>query len=137
MAHDAKIPDLDAKGLRSFGVSTGAIVAVLFGLLLPWLFGRAFPVWPWVVFAVLAAWALLAPRSLRLVYRYWMKLGLLLSRVTTPIVLGVVFFLVVAPMGLIRRAFGHDAMARVLDDAAPSYRTKSRDKGSNKLENPY
>jgi hypothetical protein len=137
MAHDATIPDLDAKGLRSFGLTTGAIVAVLFGLLLPWLFGRAFPLWPWVVFAVLAAWALLAPRSLRLVYRYWMKLGLLLSRVTTPIVLGVVFFLVVAPMGLIRRVFGHDAMARVLDDAVPSYRTKSRAKGSYKLENPY
>ena len=136
MAHDATIPELDANGLRNFGISTGAIVAGLFGLLLPWLFERALPLWPWAVFAVLAAWALLAPRSLRLVYRYWMKLGLLLNRVTTPIVLGVVFFLVVAPMGLVRRAFGRDAMARTFDDAAPTYRVKSRD-NDNKLENPY
>jgi hypothetical protein len=65
-----------------------------------------------------------------------MKLGLLLNRVTTPIVLGVVFFIVLAPMGLFRRAFGRDAMERAFDDAAPSYRVKYRDSGS-KLENPY
>jgi len=137
MAHGADIPELDAKGLRNFGLSTGAIVAGLFGLFLPWLFERPIRLWPWVVFAVLAAWALIAPRSLRLVYRYWMKLGLLLSRVTTPIVLGIVFFLVILPTGLIRRAFGRDAMARTFDDVAASYRIKSRDHGSHKLENPY
>jgi hypothetical protein len=137
MAHGADIPELDAKGLRNFGLSTGAIVAGLFGLFFPWLLERPLPLWPWVVFAMLAAWALIAPRSLRLVYRYWMMLGLLLSRITSPIVLGIVFFLVIMPMGLIRRALGRDAMARTFDDVAASYRIKSRDNSSHKLENPY
>ncbi len=63
------IPELDRKGLREFGLVTGTIVAVLFGLFFPWLLERAFPLWPWVVFGVLGAWALVAPLSLRPLYR--------------------------------------------------------------------
>ncbi len=62
-------PELDRKGLRSFGITTGAIVAVLFGLFFPWLLGHAMPLWPWVLFGTLAGWALVAPASLRPVYR--------------------------------------------------------------------
>ena len=42
------IPELDRTGLREFGIVTGGIVAVLFGLLFPWLLERSFPLWPWV-----------------------------------------------------------------------------------------
>jgi hypothetical protein len=72
------IPELDRKGLREFGLITGAIVAVLFGLFFPWLLERSFPLWPWAIFAVLGAWALVAPLSLRLVYRAWMRFGRIL-----------------------------------------------------------
>ena len=70
MAIDPKlIPELDRKGYRDFGVTTGAIVAGLFGLFFPWVFGRAFPAeypwWPWALFAVLAVWGLAAPMSLK------------------------------------------------------------------------
>jgi hypothetical protein len=37
------IPELDRKGLRDFGLVTGSIVAVLFGLFFPWLLERAWP----------------------------------------------------------------------------------------------
>ena len=73
-----EIPKLDAKGLRHFALSTGAIVAGLFGLALPWLFGWSIPWWPFVLAAVLSLWGLLAPATLRPVYRGWMSLGLLL-----------------------------------------------------------
>ena len=33
-----EIPELDREGLRQFGLTTGGIVAVLFGVVLPWLF---------------------------------------------------------------------------------------------------
>lgn len=33
------IPELDKRGLRNFGLITGALFASLFGLLLPWRFG--------------------------------------------------------------------------------------------------
>ena len=55
MATQKDIPELDAAGLRRFALVTGAILAVLFGVLLPWLFGFGFPLWPWIVAGVLAA----------------------------------------------------------------------------------
>jgi len=138
MSMDAKnIPELDRKGLRDFGLTTGLIIGVLFGLFFPWVFERGFPLWPWVIFTVLALWALIAPDSLQLVYRLWMRLGLAIGRVTTPIVLGVVFFLVIVPTGLVRRVFGLDSMARSLDDEMPTYRIPSRQKPIEKLEKPY
>jgi hypothetical protein len=92
MMHD--IPELDAKGLRSFALTTGGIVVALFGLLLPWLLDLGFPIWPWVLAAVLGVWGLAAPATLRPVYRGWMRFGLLASRITTPIILGIVFYVV-------------------------------------------
>jgi len=86
------IPELDKKGLREFGLITGGIVAILFGLFFPWLLNVSYPVWPWVIFAILVTWALIAPVTLKPVYKGWMRFGLLLSRITTPIIMGCVFF---------------------------------------------
>jgi hypothetical protein len=95
MQAEHAIPELDRKGLREFGLVTGGIVAGLFGLFFPWVFERSWPAWPWIVFAVLGCWGLLAPMSLQPVYRVWMRFGLLLSRVTTPLIMGLVFYLVI------------------------------------------
>ncbi len=134
------IPELDAKGLREFGLVTGGIVAGLFGLFFPWVFDRSFPEdfpwWPWIVFAVLAVWGLIAPNSLRPVYRNWMKFGLMLSRITTPIIMGLVFYLVITPFGLVRRLFAADAMARKFENLV-SYRVPSKKIKKENLEKPF
>jgi hypothetical protein len=132
-----EIPELNRAELRNFGLVTGAILALLFGLFFPWLLEKPIPSWPWVVAAVLGAWGLIAPISLRPVYRTWMKFGLLLSKITTPIVLGIVFYLVVMPMGLVMRLFGHDPMARRFDDDAASYRIKHDKAPKKSLERPF
>ena len=131
------IPDLDRSGLRSFGLTTGAIVAVLFGLFFPWLLGHATPLWPWVLCGVLAAWGVVAPASLRPVYRLWMRFGLLMSRITTPVILSVVFFVVITPIALIRGLLGKDSMSRALDESQSSYRVKSRKSSKTNLERPF
>lgn len=134
MEHEIK--ELDAKGLREFALTTGGIVAVLFGLFFPWLLERPSPRWPWVITAVLVAWGLAAPRSLQPVYRGWMKFGLLMSKVTTPIIMGAVFFLVVTPMGVVRRLSGRDSLGRRFD-ASASYRVPSRKPPIRNLEKPF
>jgi hypothetical protein len=135
MMHD--IPELDAKGLRSFALTTGGIVVALFGLLLPWLLDLGFPIWPWVLGAVLSVWGLAAPATLRPVYRGWMRFGLLASRITTPIILGIVFYVVIMPMGLVMRLFGHDPMRRKLDTDEASYRVPSKPATRESVERPY
>lgn len=133
---DHEIKDLDRKGLREFGLTTGGIIAVLFGLFVPWVFERPIPRWPWVIAGVLAAWGLVAPMSLQPVYRGWMKFGLLLSKVTTPIIMGIVFYLVVTPMGIVRRLTGNDSLARRFDGSA-SYRVPSPKPPAKNLEKPF
>jgi hypothetical protein len=132
-----EIAQLDRKGLREFGLVTGAIVATLFGLFFPWLLEVAVPWWPWLLAGVLVAWALAAPATLAPVYRQWMRLGLLLSKVTTPVILGTVFFLVFLPVALVMRLVGRDPMARRFDAQVPSYRTPSRKPAREGLERPF
>lgn len=134
---DHKIPKLDAKGLRNFGLTTGGIIMVLFGLFFPWLLNIDTPRWPWVLGGVLGAWGLIHPTSLRLIYTSWMKFGLLLSRVTTPIVMGIVFYGVVFPMGLLMRISGKDPMHRKLDESLSTYRVVHDHSAPQSLTRPF
>ena len=135
MMHE--IPELDAAGLRRFALTTAALVAALFGLLLPWLLSMHWPIWPWPVAGVLGLWGLIAPRSLRPVYYGWMRFGLLLSRVTTPLILSLVYLLLFVPAGLLMRLLGTDPMQRRLDTKAETYRKPSQAAASDTLERPY
>ena len=137
MSSEHKIPELDRKGLREFGLVTGGIIAVLFGLFFPWLIERPIPRWPWVIFGVLAALALAAPLALKPVYHWWMRFGLLLSKITTPLIMGIVFYLVITPMALVMRLAGKDSMARQLHKQAQSYRIKSTATPPKRLEKPF
>jgi hypothetical protein len=131
------IPVLDRKGLRSFGFTTGLIIVVLFGLLIPWLLDRGWPAWPWIVAAPLWLLATVIPDWLRPVYSGWMRFGLLASRVTTPIVLGAAFYLVFSPVALIRRIRGKDILERSMDSTAKSYRVMSKQNSNDSLERPF
>lgn len=131
-----EIPELDRKGLREFGIVTGGIVAVLFGLFFPWLLERAMPLWPWVFFAVFAAWGITLPTTLRPVYRAWMRFGMLMSRITTPLLMGAVFYLLVTPLGLARRLLGKDTLQRDLDES-DSYRVPSHKAPIENLKRPF
>ena len=132
-----EIPQLDRKGLRDFALVTGAIVAGLFGLLLPWLFGSKIPLWPWALSALLAMWGLIAPNTLRPVYNGWMRFGLLLSRITTPLIMGGVFLIAIAPVAMLLRIARWDAMRRQLDSNVESYRVESKQPPRDNLEKPY
>lgn len=135
MKHE--IPELDKGGLRQFGITTGCIVAVLFGLVLPWLFDLQYPKWPWIVCAVLVIWGLVAPSTLKPVYTGWMWFGLQLSRITTPLVLGIVFFVMFAPVSGIMKLIRRDSMSRSLDSTAKSYRVQSKRRSVESMEKPY
>ena len=131
------IPELDRAGLRKFGLTTGAIVGVLFGLFFPWLLERPWPRWPWVVFGVLAAFALVAPNALNPVYKVWMRFGLIMSRITTPLIMGLAFFVVISPVAFIKRMAGKDSMNRTFDQKAASYRTQRAQASQNHFERPF
>jgi hypothetical protein len=132
------IPRLDNKGLRQFGLTTGAIIVVLFALLFPWVFdATSMPLWPWILASLLWLPALFIPSVLRPVYATWMKIGHVIGWVNTRIILGVLFYVMILPMGLIMRLFGKDPMARKRDKSASSYRIKSISEAKDRLEKPF
>jgi hypothetical protein len=61
---------------------------------------------------LLMLFGLIWPRALALPNRAWMLLAEGLSYVTTRIILGLVFFLVITPIGLVKRLSGWDPLGR-------------------------
>ena len=96
---------------RRFGLTVGGAFLVLASL--AWWRGRAHAC---VAFAaiggLLLLGGLLLPASLGPVFRAWMGLAHLMSRITTPVFLGLLFYLVLMPVGLVMRLFGASPLPR-------------------------
>jgi len=133
-----EIPKLDNAGLRKFGLMTGAIVVAIFAFFFPWVFDMvAMPLWPWIVATILWLPALIMPSVLTPVYTTWMKVGHVLGWINTRIILGVIFYVMILPMGIVMRLFGNDPMKRKMDGPATSYRVQSVSDPKDRLEKPY
>ena len=133
----SKIPELDAKGLQKFAFTSAIILVVLFALLIPFIFGFSYPKWPWITAAVLTIWGIVAPSSVNPLYKVWMRFGLIMNRITTPIILGTVFFLVITPIALIMRLIGRDSLQTKSASTDSSYRTKSKTPSKTSMEKPF
>ena len=133
----AKIEKLDAAGYRKFGLTTGLIIVVLFGFLIPWLFNLSYPWWPLIIAGVLAGLALVLPIALQPIYIVWMKFGNIMNWINTRIILGILFYGMFMPIGLVMRLFGKDSMHRKLDKKLSSYRVISQNESKDNVERPY
>ena len=123
--------------LRSFGLVAAGLVAGVFGLALPWLRHQEFHRWPWVLSGALILPALAWPPALRYVHWLWVRIGLVLGWINSRIILTILFFVVILPLGLLMRALGHDPVARKLDPQAPTYRVSSRKRTRESMERPF
>jgi len=97
---------------RNFGLIVGGIFAALASW---WLFrGKFQAVAPWVLIlgSLMVATGLVFPRLLVLPNRFWKGLAEVLSFVMTRLILAIVFFLLVTPLGLFRRISGGDSLNR-------------------------
>jgi hypothetical protein len=129
--------DLSRRTLRNFGITSAVMVALLFGVLIPWARGDGWPAWPWICAAVLLTSGLLVPGVLGPLYRGWMKFGHFMGRVNTAIILTAVFFLLFTPVAFIMKLFNRDVLHRKLDPAAESYRIPSRPLNMKNFERPF
>ena len=125
------------KELRHFGLLTGSLIAVLLGGLAPWLRGHSYPLWPWIVGAALLGCGAIYPAALRYPFAIWSAAGHLLGWINSRVILGLVFYLLVTPMGLVMRLMGRDPMARKFEPGAQSYRVASRRTSAQNLERPF
>lgn len=93
---------------RSFGLVFFAFFLIL-GLL-PLLKGESVRIWAILAGSASAFLAVFAPRALAPANRLWTRFGSLLHGIVSPVALGIVFYAVVTPVGLLMRAFGKDSL---------------------------
>ena len=104
---------------RSFGWVFTIALAVI-GLL-PLLRHRPMRLWCFGVSAVFLILTLAAPSVLGPLNRAWMKLALALNRVVTPVITGVLFYVVITPIAVLFRMRGKDLLRLRTDPTAKSY----------------
>jgi hypothetical protein len=104
---------------RSFGLVFAAVFALI--ALLPLLKGGGVRWWSLALAAVFLALALLIPAVLKPLNVLWFKFGLLVGRVMTPLVMGILYLLSVIPTGLFLRATGRDLLRLKREPAMKSY----------------
>ena len=112
--------ELEVGSDRSF-----AWVFTVFFLLVgfyPTVFGGGGPrLWALTVAGVFFGLGLVVPRVLHPLNVLWMKFGALLNMIVSPLVLGLLFFVTVTPMGLLLRLTGKDLLNLKLDKSSRSY----------------
>jgi hypothetical protein len=129
---------IDSKKLREYGLIMAGMLSVIFGLALPFAFGKQLPIWPFAAALVFASTALLKPILLSGVYTIWMKFGHFAGAINSKILLTLVFFLLILPYGVILRIAGRDTLKMKFDQNAKSYREIRAIPYSPKtMEKPY
>lgn len=113
-------PPSGTKVARQFGV----VGVFFFGILAALLYLRDRHTGTYI-FGGLSAFFILirfvATPLLMPVFKGWTAVAMVLNRISTAILLSIVYFLVFTPMGLLMRLFGKDPMKRRRDPKAPSY----------------
>lgn len=104
---------------RSFGIVFGVVFSVV-GLY-PIISGNEMRLWAIATAGVLVICAILIPKLFTIPNKMWFKLGMFLGAIVAPIVMALVFFLTVTPIGIIAKILRKDLLSTKIDEKAKSY----------------
>ena len=117
-----------SRELRLFGVALFLFFGVIGALLRwKWQYGSASS-WIWIGALLFLLFYLAVPASRRPVYLGWSYLTFPLGWLISHLVLALVFYLVLTPVGLLLRMFGRDPLERKIDRQSRTYWTSHRPK---------
>src|SRR5262249_28139430 len=104
---------------RTLGLVFAAVFLII-GLL-PVFISGSVRWWSLIVAAAFALVAMVMPRLLATLNWFWTRLGLVLHKIVSPLVLGIMFFIVISPMGVLMRWFGKDPLRLRMDKTLLTY----------------
>jgi len=118
---------------RSFGV----VFFIVFFLISIYLFLNNGSVYYWLLFLSLA-FLILGLLNSKLLYPLnfiWFKFGILLGRIVSPMIMGVIFFLVVTPTSILLKIFGKDVLKLKYNNSKTYWLHKNEPK--TKMKNQF
>lgn len=121
MSHENLVPKefVRASSDRSFGIVFGVVFLIV--AVLPLFLSGGIRVWAAIASASFFLVAFVLPKLLAPLNRLWIRFGLLLHHIVSPVVLGILFYLFVTPMSLVMRVMGKDFLRLRFDSASRSY----------------
>ncbi|WP_455245774.1 SxtJ family membrane protein [Petrachloros mirabilis] len=124
------------KELRSFGLLVGGLFSVI-GLWPAVVHGDDFRAWAVILGGLLMAGGGIHPRLLAPIHKGWMRVGHVLGWVNTRILLGVVFYGLVTPIGVVLRMMGKNTMQQAFVDGESTYRVVRPSRPPSHMKNQF
>lgn len=117
------------KELRQFGLAVGGVLSVIGMVLL--VFGKASFSYPLIPGIALIVLGLLVPKALLPLQKVWMTFGVIMGWCMTRVILSVLYFLVLTPIGIISRAAGKEFLDLKFEKERETYwrRRDPKEKG--------
>ncbi len=100
--------DVKISSNRSFGI----VFFIVFLLIAsyPLTYGGEIRIWSLIISIIFLILGLLNSKILAPLNKIWFKFGIFLGKMISPLIMGIIFFLVVTPIGLIMRLLGKDVL---------------------------
>jgi hypothetical protein len=125
--------DIKISSNRSFGIVF--FVVFLIVAIYPLINNADLRIWSLVISLTFLILGLINSKFLTPLNKLWFKFGLLLGRLISPIIMGIIFFFVVTPIGLIMKIFGKDVL-NLKKNNAKSYWIK-KNSPISKMKNQF
>lgn len=127
---------IEVKQLRSFGLTVGGVFLFIGLWPLVWR-GEGVRLWAVIPAVALIPLGLILPGVLAPLYKGWMAVGHVLGWINTRIILGVLYYGLVVPMGLVMKLLGRDPMRRAWVPGMDSYRVVREPRPPSHMKNMF
>jgi hypothetical protein len=121
--------------IRNFGLIVGGIFSLI-GVW-PYFKGEDPRLWAVVIGGALIALGSVLPQSLAPVHRAWMFVGHIMGWINTRILLAIVFYGVITPIGMARRWFSADTINHSFDTSLATYRVTRKGRPGSHMKRQF
>jgi len=124
------------KQLKEFGLLMTWAFPLFIGIIAPWILGKGLQWWSLWVSLFFISFAFLAPKVIYFPYKAWMFIGGIVGFINTRIILGLTFYLLIFPIGLILKILNKLQFKKQNNDCS-NYVKRTDKLTKEQLENPF
>tara|TARA_B100000575_G_C23141820_1_gene664671 strand:- start:5123 stop:5524 length:402 start_codon:yes stop_codon:yes gene_type:complete len=128
-----KYHNIEIGSERNFGFVFSAIFLII--AFYPLMHGKDLRVWSIIISGFLIILSIFFPKTLKLPNKLWFKIGIILGNIVSPIVMGIIFFLTVTPVGLIMKMLNKDILQEKIGKEKSYW--KKKDSLNSSMKNQF